>query len=205
MPLQSSASGADPLKLSEIKTEFGGPDNLRAYLNGGTYVPSSPLNSGIPSSGTLKILDFLSSSAGIGTVNIPTSFGVNHARTGITSSGTATASLSMRTDTTYVGAVDTTNVPTNWLTGSDAWAGGWQLRFTLVNNYGVGNHLSFTNTSNNTWTTVTTNQTVTMSTLLSSGLQYTNDVLIEARKVGTTTVVDSGTLQMVISYQQQSE
>lgn len=63
MALQSSASSANPLTLNEIKTEFtGGGNNLRSYLRAGGQVASHWNNSTIPTSGTIKILDFLSTS-----------------------------------------------------------------------------------------------------------------------------------------------
>jgi hypothetical protein len=61
-----------PIKLSNIKTGFGGgtpPANLRSYLAGGSYVPANSAyltvaNAGafIPTSGTVKITDFRSAS-----------------------------------------------------------------------------------------------------------------------------------------------
>jgi len=63
MALQSSASGADPLKLSEVKAEFGGATNpkLSDYLRGGSYVPNINPNSGVDSSLPINLLSLLGS------------------------------------------------------------------------------------------------------------------------------------------------
>lgn len=60
MTLQSSASGANPLTINEIKAEFGGPNTITSYYRGGGYVPNHDVNVGIPTSGNIKVLDFLS-------------------------------------------------------------------------------------------------------------------------------------------------
>ncbi|MEI6226853.1 MAG: hypothetical protein WCS72_19100 [Deltaproteobacteria bacterium] len=59
-----SLPASGPLWLSNIKGEFGGatpPQNLRAYLKGGGYVNTWDTAPNVPSSGTIKILDFLGS------------------------------------------------------------------------------------------------------------------------------------------------
>lgn len=58
MALPSSGT----LKFSDIKTEFGGgspPANFRAYLKGAGYVSVSDTAPNVPSSGSMKIRDFL--------------------------------------------------------------------------------------------------------------------------------------------------
>jgi len=62
MTLQSSASGADPLKFSEIQAEFtpqGSASNFRAYLKGAGIVQSNDIVPDVPTSGTMNILNFL--------------------------------------------------------------------------------------------------------------------------------------------------
>lgn len=60
MALQSTANTANPLKFSEIKTEFAASaNNLRAYLKGAGIVDSNDTAPNVPSSGTISILDFL--------------------------------------------------------------------------------------------------------------------------------------------------
>lgn len=60
MTLQSTASGANPLTINEIKAEFGGPTTITSYYRGGGYVPNHEANSGIPTLGNIKVLNFLS-------------------------------------------------------------------------------------------------------------------------------------------------
>ena len=56
MTLQSSA----PLTLNEIKTEFGNSSTLlTSYYRGGGSVPNHEANANIPTSGNIKVLDFL--------------------------------------------------------------------------------------------------------------------------------------------------
>lgn len=60
MALQAEANTANPLKFSEIKTEFAGAaNNLRAYLKGAGIVDGDDTAPNVPSSGTIKILNFL--------------------------------------------------------------------------------------------------------------------------------------------------
>jgi len=60
MTLQASASSGNPLTLNEIKTEFGGPNTFTSYRRGAGYVPNHQANASIPSTGTVRILNFLS-------------------------------------------------------------------------------------------------------------------------------------------------
>lgn len=55
------ASGA--ISLSQIKAEFGGPNNLTAYYRGGTYVANTAANAAVPTSGAIKLKDFYGASA----------------------------------------------------------------------------------------------------------------------------------------------
>lgn len=55
MALPASA----PISFSQIKAEFSGPNNFRAYLGGGSYVPGGI---GVPASGALHFSDFFGKS-----------------------------------------------------------------------------------------------------------------------------------------------
>ena len=61
MTLPSSGT----ITLSQIVAEFGGtaPHSLTEYYRGGAYVANTPGNSGIPTSGTIKLTDFYGASA----------------------------------------------------------------------------------------------------------------------------------------------
>ena len=72
MALQASASAGDPLKFSEIKTEFAASaNNLLAYLKGAGIVDSNDTAPNVPSSGTISILDFLGAARVDLVVNLP--------------------------------------------------------------------------------------------------------------------------------------
>lgn len=52
------AVSANPT-LTQVKTEFGGPDNLTAYVRGGAYVPDTPANAAIATTAAnLKLSQF---------------------------------------------------------------------------------------------------------------------------------------------------
>ena len=57
--------GSPPISLSDIRGEFGGtaPDSLSEYYRGGSFVPDTATNAGIPTSGSISLLDFLGGSA----------------------------------------------------------------------------------------------------------------------------------------------
>lgn len=72
MALQASASAGNPLKFSEIKTEFAASaNNLRAYLKNAGIVDSNDTAPNVPSSGTISILDFLGAARVDLVVNLP--------------------------------------------------------------------------------------------------------------------------------------
>ena len=52
--------GSGPIKISEIATEFGDttPNSMSEYYRGGSLVPDSPTNSGVPASGAIALEDF---------------------------------------------------------------------------------------------------------------------------------------------------
>lgn len=53
-----------PISLNQIKTEFGatGSRALTEFYRGGSFVPNTPANSSVPSSGSISLLDFLGAS-----------------------------------------------------------------------------------------------------------------------------------------------
>lgn len=55
--------GADSgqIKLSQLKTHFGGDGRLKSYYKGSSLVPDISVNSGIPSSGDISLQDFYGS------------------------------------------------------------------------------------------------------------------------------------------------
>lgn len=74
MALQSTASSADPLRFSEIQTEFtaqGSATNFRAYLKNAGIVDSNDTAPNVPTSGTMNMLQFLGAAIVSLTVNLP--------------------------------------------------------------------------------------------------------------------------------------
>lgn len=61
MALQTSG----PISLADIQTEFGGasPTSISEYYKGGTYVPNTPTNASVPTSGTISIGNFYGAAA----------------------------------------------------------------------------------------------------------------------------------------------
>lgn len=64
MAVQSSGA----ISLQDIINEFGGETNpvIQDYYRGGSYVPDSGTNSGIPTTGAIEFSDFYSASAQLG-------------------------------------------------------------------------------------------------------------------------------------------
>lgn len=60
MALQTSP----PISLNNIKAEFGatGTRSITEFYRGGAFVPNTPQNSKVPTSGTISLLDFLGAS-----------------------------------------------------------------------------------------------------------------------------------------------
>jgi len=67
MALPSSGT----IALSDIKTEFSGPNTLTSYRRGAGYVRNHGVNSSIPSSGTITIRNFLGASKNFVTTITP--------------------------------------------------------------------------------------------------------------------------------------
>lgn len=60
MTLQTSGT----ISINDLKAEFGSTSNrLRDYYRGGSIVPNSPVNSGVPTSGTISLFDFYGAQA----------------------------------------------------------------------------------------------------------------------------------------------
>ena len=57
--------GSGTITLAQIQSEFGGanPIGLNEYYRGGSYVPNTSANNGIPTSGTIDMADFYNGTA----------------------------------------------------------------------------------------------------------------------------------------------
>lgn len=57
-----------PITMAQVRTEFGGTagvTKLSAYVRGGSYVPNTPTNSGVPTSVPIKLSQLCGASAAI--------------------------------------------------------------------------------------------------------------------------------------------
>jgi hypothetical protein len=64
--------GSGQLSINDIVGEFGGsaPHALSEYYRGGSLVPDSATNSGVPTSGQIKISDFYGAANSVWTTNL---------------------------------------------------------------------------------------------------------------------------------------
>jgi hypothetical protein len=58
-----------PISLSEVKTEFGGPGTLSAYVRNGAYVDDWPHNAGVPTAVPIQLQDLLGAAAAAITID----------------------------------------------------------------------------------------------------------------------------------------
>lgn len=120
MTLQSSASGADPLTFSEIRTEFsyqGTSTSFRAYLKNAGIVDSDDDAPSVPTSGTMNMLNFLGAGMRLGMISNQSA--LNYSLNGI--GGTATATYRLGNNgvarRTNVNGV-LTDISGEWLVGA---------------------------------------------------------------------------------------
>lgn len=218
MPLISSTY---PVQLSKVKTAFGGgtpPQNVRAFLAGGSYTPANTAyltaaDAGefVPTSGTLKISNFRSASYatiadidGIAAERWAVGLGVNSITSSCSLSLTNQGITSYPLDTFdgLIGpggeGVTTVNISGNWLatdaaistTTSSAIAGLFEVSFTKT-----GGALNLSGTTSGTWYSLATNRQFTAGFTLSAPL---GDAGPESRSIiGTVSIRRADTLSVV--------
>lgn len=92
------------ITLLEIQTEFGAPTGtgLLSFYRGGTYVPNTTANSGVPTSGTISVTDFYgASAASLSATASPSSCSVSSSVAGTHTTGTTTVTATGGTGYTY--------------------------------------------------------------------------------------------------------
>lgn len=64
--------GSGTISINDIRAEFGGtnPASLNQYYRGGSFVPNTSVNSGVPTSGPIALEDFYGASNSSGDVTI---------------------------------------------------------------------------------------------------------------------------------------
>jgi hypothetical protein len=182
MPLPTSG----PLSLNDIKGEFGGPTSpsLGDYYAGGTYVPAgtSGTNGAVPSSGTISINNFYGTSSAVISISDEFISALNFepdnatARYRLNSNGEVESLINGFTTTLE-----------QWCTPTSA-AGNYEARVTV-------NSGSLSSGTTGTWLALSTSRTwsVVQSSVGSSSCNFT----VEIRRTGTTTVLDSATIDLV--------
>ena len=181
MTLQTSGA----ISLSQVQTEFGGsnPISMSEYYAGGSYVPAgtSGTNGAVPSSGAVSMSKFYGTSAIV--VSISDQY-VYASRVG--SSGTATTSFSLdSTGISYRSANgDVTFLP-NWISPTSV-ASDYEVYATLSS----GAALSSGTTGS--WLPLSASRTWSLNRS-ALGLS-TSVIVIQIRKIGTTTILGTATI-----------
>lgn len=170
-----------PLTLADIQGEFGGsnPISLSEYYAGGAYVPAGTtgVNGPVPTSGTISISDFYGAS------NQYAAFDDTTASDYQFSPNTAYAFYSIN-NTGYVTA--TGNPTTQWSFPLSA-ASNFEVYATLVSG-------SVTSGTFNTWLSLGTSR-IWECAQNSVGTESA-EISFQVRKIGTTTVLDTWTLNI---------
>lgn len=186
MPLPSSG----PLSLNDIQTEFGGtnPISINEYYAGGSFVPAgtSGTNGPVPSSGTISISNFY------GTTKVVISISNQNIidATGGARSATAGYRLTSGGQAQSLVNVTFTNLE-QWCTPTSE-AGNYEARVTV----NVG---SLSSGTTGTWVALSTTQTWTRTAAINDSQLC--EFLIEIRRTGTTTVLDSATIELLADAQ----
>lgn len=190
MTLQSSASGADPLKFSEIRTEFsyqGTSTSFRAYLKNAGIVDSDDDAPSVPTSGTMNMLNFLGAGMRLGMISNQSA--VNTSLSG--SGGTATAKYRLQN----TGQAQRTNVSGTYVNISGEWlvGAGPVSDFEVFGTWGTdpGGSATIGGATPDTWLGLGTTREFTFA--------VTNDNLsrtltLQIRYVPTLTVVDTAVI-----------
>lgn len=195
--LQATASVGDPLKLSEINTQFDATNqSLRAFLRNGTYVKSSDINSGsvgatVPTTGTIKMSDLLGKSEVYITNQSITgnsggSGGSAYARYELTSSGLANYG--------YNGTFGSGNgtYSGEWLPGNKN-SGDYEVYATFTEDDPVLFPGSPTGASLNTWLSLSTTRTWTLAV---NGADKSGNLYISIRNASDGVVLDTASISM---------
>lgn len=154
--------GSGSVKVSEIRNHFGGSasDKFSEYYRGGTYVPDTTPNASIPTSGTIKVSDFYSSSNAV--VTCP-----NKSYTKVDLK-TATASVTLHANKTITGVDGTSG---SW-GNSEIVASDWDVRATVTGD------TAFASGTFNTWLAMTVDHTWSVGASSPAGPPLEHHVVI---------------------------
>lgn len=188
-----------PISLNQIKTEFGatGSRSLTQFYRGGAFVPNIPANSGVPTSGSISLLDFL----GASNLVMPT-WGPGIVRSFTVAPATASATVSLSTlngtiNASGFGTVTSEGLNTSWLpAGMDS--SEFRVRFVVLEEPSGSAH-TITGSALDTWHSMSSNRYVTLADAISINIWRTLRMRVELALAGTTTPVYSNTVALAVA------
>lgn len=194
MPLPSTP----PISSNDIQAEFGGsaPFVITDYYRGGGLVPNTSANSGVPTSGSISILDFLGASSVIPVVLTPVILNRSAQQTGSVNLECIYSVQTSGTVTTFSGTSQTPSgtLPEVWLPSGES-AGDYSVRFVLLDRTPSTTVVEGTGT---TYQALTTTRSVSVSAGPATGnpglIQYEAVVRADFRKGST----DVGSVQVTL-------
>ena len=192
MTLQSSASGADPLTFSEIRTEFsyqGTSTSFRAYLKNAGIVDSGDDAPSVPTSGTMNMLNFLGAGMRLGMISNQTALNGSLAGVG----GTATAKYKLQNS----GQAQKTNVSGTYVNISGEWlvGAGPVSDFEVFGTWGADPGGTIGGATPDTWLGLGTTREFTYA-VDTNNLDRT--LTLQIRYIPTQTVVDTAAIKFEV-------
>ena len=193
MTLQSSASGANPLTFSEIRTEFsyqGTSTSFRAYLKNAGIVDSDDDAPSVPTSGTINMLNFLGAGMRLGMISNQSA--LNFSKSGI--GGTATAKYQLQNS----GQAQKTNVSGTYVNISGEWlvGAGPVSDFEVFGTWGTDpGGATIGGATPDTWLGLGTTREFTF-TVENNNLKRT--LTLQIRYIPTQTVVDTAAIKFEV-------
>lgn len=196
MALPSSGT----ITLQDIQAEFGGPTNpiaLKNYYRGGAYVQDTAANSGVPTSGSIGLIDFY------GAVNaVYQAIGVNATNTD-GGGGSRLISYTLRYDsdglvrhTREIGGSASTTSIGNWSSLYPSETGtGWSVRLRFLS----GTNIYASGDALNTWHPLTSDRSWTLSNTVSEFGSVSGAFLICISTDGGTTTFDSTSFTVTLT------
>lgn len=186
MTLQTSGT----ISLANVQTEFGGsnPISMNEYYAGGSYVPSGTTgtNGAVPTSGTISMSQFY------GTTDVVIT--IDNASVGYTSGGLVSSTSGYRL--TSGGQIEEneqgsyTNIG-QWITPTSQ-AGNYEVYATL-------NSGSLSSGTTGSWLALSTSRE--WSCFAAAGDIQQATITIEIRRTGTSTVLDTATINITADAQ----
>ena len=198
MALPSSGT----ITLQDIQAEFGGPASpivLTNYYRGGALVQNTPVNSGVPTSGSIGLIDFY------GAINAVYQALASNVTNTDGGSGSQLISYTLFYDndglvrhTREIGGSASTSALGNWSSLYPSEPGtGWVLKLSHVsgtNTYSAGDALD-------TWHLLTSDRSFTLSATVDEFGSVSGTFLISLSADGGATTFDSTSFSVTFSHE----